>query len=242
MARNISLDAPLDELKDAARAKFGELAFEPVTIGDTTLRFVQVGDMTAYIDKLVAGARGDQTVQLPLWARIWPTALLMSFLLQRMPLKSDGSLLEVGGGVGVCGLFAAARGLRSTITDIEPDALLFSRINILENGLEDRAEVAVADFTTTRLGKTFDYVVGCEIVYQPKFYADLAEFLLDHLAPEAHAEILLAMEIRATTEQFFQNVKDRVRISRRAMPLPVDCDEGEERIAHVFRMARSGDA
>ncbi|XPV77274.1 MAG: class I SAM-dependent methyltransferase [Desulfovibrio sp.] len=237
MAKSYNLDAPLEELLDIAERKFGKIGFEVINVGGEEMRILQVTDMPAYIDKLMGNTKSGDSVDLPLWAKVWPTALLMGMYMMKGPVKSDGSLLEVGAGVGVCGLFAAKRGMDVTITDIEPDALLFSQINILKNGLQDKAKVAYCDYSETQLGEKFDYILGCEVVYQPAIYDALADCLMAHLKTDDHSEIILAMEERDTTELFFDKVKDKVQLMRTKMPLTGFTNQaGEVREAHVVRM------
>lgn len=235
--KKYDFDQPLDKLLARAEARFGKVGFEPVKVGDTTIEVLQVQDMPAYIERLVAKTPTGNTVQLPLWAKVWPSAMLLSMMTSQLPVPPGATLLEVGAGVGVCGLFAASRGLNTLITDIEPDALLFSKINILKNGLEANADVAAVDFTSDSLDRTFDFIFGCEVVYEPAQYKALADFLLQHLADGPGREIVLSMENRATTGMFFEHVKERTKIMRREFPLP-DGEDGEKKSTVVYRMIK----
>lgn len=235
--KKFDFDKPLDKLIARAEARFGKVGFKPVTVGETTMQVLQVQDMPAYIERLVAKTPAGKNVELPLWAKIWPSSLLLCTMVRQLPVPEGASMLEVGGGVGVCGLFAAQRGLETLITDIEPDALLFSKINILKNGLEGKADVAPADFTSDSLGRTFDYVFGCEVVYEPEHYEPLAGFLLEHIADGPGREIVLAMQHRKTTDLFFEHIKDKVKIMRREFPLPPG-EDGEERSSTIYRVVK----
>ena len=56
-ADTISLDAPLDELLDAARAKF-QVEFEPVAAGGKTLEILQIANMAEYVERLAEDSQG----------------------------------------------------------------------------------------------------------------------------------------------------------------------------------------
>ncbi len=205
-SRDVRLDAPLDELLDAARARY-KVAFEPMSIGEHALEILQITDMDSYVEALAAQLEPGDSLELPFWAKIWRTSLLLSYYVQRLPAQGR-RMLEIGAGVGVCGLFAAKHGFDVTITDIHPDALLFTQINVLKNGLQDRARVARADFTQDRLGRRFDIILGSEVLYKEDTYRPLTKFLLAHLENSPEAEIVLAKEYTRKAAKFF-NLAER---------------------------------
>ncbi len=185
-----ALEAPLDELLDWAGSAYG-VCFEPLRIDDVHLEVLQISDMEAHIEHLAAAA-GGQGIELPLWSRVWPASLLTSHFLRRLPPLPGRPLLEIGAGVGVCGLFAAAFGHEALITDVNLDALRFARINILHNGLGDRATVARANFAGDLLPRRFTRILGSEVLYLEPLHAPLLAFLKTHLAAEPEAEAILS--------------------------------------------------
>ncbi len=197
----LRLDAPLDELLDMARQRF-DVHFEPLTVEGCTLEFLQISDMNAFLDKLAETLAPGEGLDLPLWARIWPAALLMSYFVHRLPVRPGASVLEIGAGVGVCGLFAAARGFDAVISDIEPNALLFSQINALHNGLADKVSVRRIDFARDRLETRFDYVLGCEVLYMEEHFRSLLKFLQRSLKRTPEAEAVLAYNYMYKVKKF----------------------------------------
>ncbi|MEW5773454.1 MAG: methyltransferase [Thermodesulfobacteriota bacterium] len=185
-----ALEAPYDELLDWARAAYG-VRFDPLCIDDVRLEVLQIADMEAHVEHLAAAATGSG-VELPLWSRVWPASLLTSHFLRRLPPLPGRPVLEIGAGVGVCGLFAAAFGHETLITDVNLDALRFARINALHNGLGDRATVARANFAGDVLPRRFTRIVGSEILYLEPLFAPLLAFLKTHLAAQPDAEAILS--------------------------------------------------
>ncbi|NDY57577.1 methyltransferase [Desulfovibrio sulfodismutans] len=215
----VSDDASLDDLLALAGARY-HVRFEPVTVGDTTLELLQIADMEALIDRLTRES-GDGPLELPFWAKIWPTSILLSHFLGRLePETASGqqkTMLEIGAGVGICGLFAAARGVDVTITDIHPDALLFCRINVLKNGLSANARVCRADFSADRLGRRFDYIIGSEVLYLEDLHRPLVKFLSAHLSLDPEAEILLARDYHRKAPTFFRRAAPDYDIAERTL-------------------------
>jgi predicted nicotinamide N-methyase len=216
-----------------ARARY-DVRFEPMTVGDVTLELLQIADMEALIDRLTRKA-GNGPLKLPFWARIWPTSVLLSFFLRRLePKTSSGTtktMLEIGAGVGVCGLFAAAFGFDVTITDIEPDALLFTRINIAKNGLSANARAGRADFSSDRLGRRFDCIIGSEVLYLEDLHRPLLTFLAAHLNPGPEAEIILARDYHRKADTFFRRAAPDYHLAERTIgykETPPDGQDGEK--------------
>ena len=233
----IPLGAPLDELLDLARSRY-DVCFEPVTIGAHTLDILQIADLAALLDRLIATA-GTAPLELPYWAKIWPTSMLLGHFLHHLDPDPDRSLLEIGAGVGICGLFAAARGFTTVITDIAPDALLFSRINILQNGLQDRASVARADFAADRLDRRFDIILGSEVLYIESLHRGLLKFLESHLKLDPRAEVILAKDYHRRADRFFALADKEFLTADRVVGYK-ERDPGqdtpERKLCHIHRM------
>jgi len=237
LSKEYPLNASLEELLALARTEFGPVRFEDVRLGSVELKLLQIEDMPRYLETLVGRTRPGESVELPLWAKIWTPCLILGMFLQRFPIPAGAEVLEVGAGGGLCGLVAGVRGFTVTLTDLEPAALLFCRINVLRNGLEDRVTVQRADFTRDRLGKRFGCIVGCEVLYNDAVYAPLLEFLDAHLALEPGAEVLLALDQKRTGKGFFTRAQEQFRMRRKDVPY-VDQDCGENTVTCLYRLER----
>ena len=217
----------LKDLLDIAQKKFGELVFEPITVGPTTVEVLQIKDLEAYIDKLVNSS--PKKIELPFWAKIWPTSIVLSLFIQR--LNPNGKeLLELGCGVGVCGLFAAKHGFRVTLSDINEDALLFSQINILKNKLEDKAKVEKIDFTKDDLGKRYDIILGSEILYSDKDYENIYHFLNKHIKEDG--EVIIGKEQDIKAKRFFELAHQSFNILQKNISLK---SEQEGYLCTIYR-------
>jgi len=204
----------MDQLLERAREKYG-VVFEPVRIGDLTLDILQLADMEAYIDRLAETARDG--LELPFWAKIWPASVILGYYLCSLPPEKPLDILELGAGVGLCGLVAASRGHKVLITDNNPDALLFARINILRNNLQEHASVQAVDFTADHLSRRFDCILGAEILYMEDSYPHLLRFLREHLGPSSDGEIVLSASKTRRAPGFFQKAQEEFQVSYKTL-------------------------
>ena len=232
-----NLDQPIGALIDIAVREFGEVVFETVTIGDRSLEVLQVKEMPKYLDKLVDKTRAGKTISLPLWAKVWPSCLVLGYTLTRFPFASDRAVLEVGAGCAVNGMVMAMLGHDVTVTDIEPYALLFARINVLKNGLDGKVAVRRADFTKDNLGRRFDYIIGCEVLYEEAVYEPLVDFLDAHLAEDPASEIIMAMDKKRQGRKFFDKAVGQYAMMKSVANYK-DNETGEENVINLFRMKR----
>lgn len=202
-------DTPFEALVARAERTY-QIEFVPVSAGGITLEIAQIKNMRAILDSVIQSkGLSDALTTLPLWAKIWPASLILGHYLRHVNPRKHAGLLEIGAGCGVTGLVAAALGFSNVlITDIDEDALLFAQINVLKNGLRDRASVCRVDVRGDRLNTRFSCIVGAEILYLEHLYGPLVKFLTRHLAPAGkdapHPEIILATDHRREARHFFK--------------------------------------
>jgi predicted nicotinamide N-methyase len=116
---------------------------------------------------------------LPYWAELWPAATALA-----AALPSDLSgvrVVELGCGLGVPSLVAAARGAAVTATDWAEDAVELLGRNAARNGLDVRAEVR--DWRDP-WPESFDLALAADVLYERRNVEPLVERLRE-LAPTA---------------------------------------------------------
>jgi predicted nicotinamide N-methyase len=224
----------LDDLLSMARSKY-PVEFETIGIGDVQLRVLQIQDMEAYIEQLAASSGSQEGLELPFWAKIWPTSMLLSHILTTWKAQ-DLNVLELGAGIGVCGMVAACMGAQVTLTDCHPDAMLFARINVLKNGLEDRIQLADVDFTTDCMSQRFERIIGSEILYRESTYSPLVQFLNNHLAPEG--EILLAKSHIFRSQGFYSLAEKTFSLQEKTLGYKETSPHSNKPERHVCRILR----
>ena len=115
---------------------------------------------------------------LPYWAELWPAATALA---SALPAVAGSSVVELGCGLGLPSLVAAARGASVTATDWATDAIELLRTNAARNGLDLRCEVR--DWREA-WEERFDLVLAADVLYERRNVAPLVERLRE-LAPQA---------------------------------------------------------
>jgi predicted nicotinamide N-methyase len=105
-------------------------------------------------------------------------------------------VVELGCGLGVPSLVAAARGAKVTATDWAPDAIELLQENAERNGLELRAEVR--DWREP-WDERFDLVLAADVLYERRYVDVLLELL-----PRLGGEVLFADPGRPFTDRFLE--------------------------------------
>lgn len=227
----------IDNLLEMARTKF-EVVFEDVRAGSYELQILQIADLENYVDRLAEESR--EKIELPFWAKIWPASILLSYYLTSLsPEGENKSIIELGSGIGLAGLFAAKHGFNVILSDNSVQALLFAKINILKNNLQDRAKVQCVDFTSDRLQQKFEYIIGSEIFYKESSYRGLVKFLLTHINSSPSSEVVLAADYRRQAKKFFQAAQKEFQIDQKNIGYKgqgQDDHQSEKFLCAIYRM------
>lgn len=227
----------IDNLLEIARTKF-EVVFEDVRVGPYQLQILQIADLENYVDRLAEESR--EKIELPFWAKIWPASILLSYYLTSLsPEGENKNIIELGSGIGLAGLFAAKHGFNVILSDNSLPALLFAKINILKNNLQDRAQIQCVDFTSDRLQQKFEYIVGSEIFYKESSYRGLVKFLLAHINPSPSSEVVLAADYRRQAKKFFQTAQKEFQIDQKNIGYKgqeQDDHQSEKFLCAIYRM------
>ena len=208
------LEAPLDELMDIAGHRYS-VKFEPVAVADENIEVLQLTNMDEYVEAL-ARHTGDGPLELPFWSKIWPSDVLLSFFIGRLPARGR-TMLELNAGASIAGLLAARKGFQVTFCDTNEDALLFTRINVLRNGLQDNAQIARVDVSKDALKQRYDVIIGHELLYHEDTFRPLVKFLLRHLSQTPEAEVVLALDYARKAKKFFQLAEREFSIQSQAI-------------------------
>jgi predicted nicotinamide N-methyase len=164
---------------------------ETLRIGAVELTLVRPSEPETLLDE--EAFANDEF--MPYWAELWPAGLALA---EALPEDLAGvRVVELGCGLGVPSLVAAARGAEVTAVDWADDAIELLGDNAARNSLA--LEAVRADWRS--FDGAFDLALAADVLYEARNVEPLVR-LLPRLAPEA----LVALAGRPYEDEFLQRV------------------------------------
>src|SRR5512146_678227 len=120
--RAFDTPAPLEiiSLLSDLRERY-DIAEERIVFGSRTLTILKIADTSRLLDAIKPEMFASDE-RLPYWAELWPSSIeLARFFLREENIRGR-TVLELGCGLGLAGIAAAAAGANVLFTDYEPDA------------------------------------------------------------------------------------------------------------------------
>jgi predicted nicotinamide N-methyase len=181
-------------------------------------------------DALLSEEAFEREEFLPYWAELWPSALALARVVARRPLTGRRTI-ELGCGLGLPSIAAAAAGARVLATDWAPDAIAITAANAERNGVRLDATLFRWDADPEPLGPPWPLVLASDLLYERRNVAPLLA-LLPRLCAAA-GEVWLADPGRAPAAGFLEAAAAAWRID--AIP-----HDGPEHVTvHRLRAQRS---
>jgi predicted nicotinamide N-methyase len=183
----------------------------PAQIGGSRLRLVETavelgGQRLSVLrppsaDELIDEAAFDEEEFLPYWAELWPSGVALAEHVAGLELTGR-RVLELGCGLGLPSLAAAAGGALVLATDWADVAVALLRRNAGRNGLVLRAEHVRWDEPEPLLREApWELVLGADLLYEARNAEQLAELL-----PRLGGEVLLAEPGRPHARGFLERM------------------------------------
>lgn len=211
-----------------------------VDVGGRAWRVASVQDQDALLDEV----ESDEDLEnFPYGLLLWASAVGLAREIAASPRLVEGRrVLEIGAGIGLAGLVAAASGAAEVVqTDYQEAALSLCAHNSAENGIApDRIRTALGDWRAfPDLGQPFDLVLGSDVLYERTLHPPLLALLPTLVAPGGR--LLLADPGRPQATDFLKRVTAgeagpwEYRLSERAVRF-----EGQEKEIALHLLWRGG--
>jgi predicted nicotinamide N-methyase len=169
-----------------------ELQTVPIAIGEKKLELYQVKNWDVFADHLEQ--KGNAYIKdFPFWVKIWEASIVLAHHLAQIGLDEQMTVLEIGAGMGIAGLFLAAHGHKVTITDYEEDALELLRMNAELNGLTN-VSISRLDWHNPDLTGKYDIICGSELVYSETSIEPIIDLFRRYLLPRG--TVFLAHDVQ----------------------------------------------
>ncbi|RMF85279.1 MAG: methyltransferase domain-containing protein, partial [Planctomycetota bacterium] len=141
-----------------------------------TYRLIGPANYESLVDDPRVVRRFEQDEFMPYWAEFWPASLVLAERVGAWPTAGDDAprVLELGCGLGLVSLVAAARGYRVVASDYEPDALAFVEENARRNTLP-APELRFVDWRRTYPDLRVERIVASDVLYETRCLRPVAE-------------------------------------------------------------------
>ncbi len=172
-------------------------------IGGRSFRVLTVRDPNVLLDAITPATFAIDE-RLPYWAELWTSALVLAERCLASPDLAGKRVLDLGCGLGLTGVCAAAAGARVLFSDHEEDAMAFAAWNARENLTAPefaRCTFRTGDWRAPEEFGVHDVVLGADIVYERRNFLPLLACLRATVGE--HGEAWLAEPDRTLGQDFF---------------------------------------
>jgi len=184
---------------ETARAQRLPLVTHRFEIGGRSWRIRAVADQNALLDAAV------ELDAFPFGLMLWESSLVLArWMSQHGSMPPRRTVLELGCGVGLAGLAAAAAGASVVQTDHSLEALALAAENADLNSIGGVLR-APGDWTGWNEPRRFQCIIGADILYEPDVHGVLLEIFAGNLAEGGR--IVLADPGRSTTPGFLARAR-----------------------------------
>jgi predicted nicotinamide N-methyase len=182
----------------------------PIKIGERELQFHKPRNIDRFINP------DDVMEGFPLWAKVWEASIVLMQHMADLPVAPNRRILELGSGLGVAGITAAALGHNVTLTEYNEDALNFLRANAQVNNC-GHLNIHHLDWFKPEIEERFDLIIGSEIVYQDSAVEALGKIFNRLLSPGG--KVILTERVRSTGAVFFEKMTPHfdIRVQQRTL-------------------------
>ncbi|WP_457571665.1 class I SAM-dependent methyltransferase [Desulfovulcanus sp.] len=126
----------------------------------------------------------DQDERIPYWVEVWPASKLLGEWLIKNKQDIKGKLcLDLGCGLGLTSLIASNLQAKVIGLDYAWQALYFGRQNSLLNDVRSPLWVQMDWRKPGFKEKSFDYILGSDVLYERRFFEPISRLFDRFLAP-----------------------------------------------------------
>jgi 2-polyprenyl-3-methyl-5-hydroxy-6-metoxy-1,4-benzoquinol methylase len=168
------------------RLSWRQLGHDPAT----SFGLWVLDDPDAMLDDLTQEEFDRTDERMPYFALVWPSADALVARVLAGPRLDGQRVLDLGCGLGACGLAAARLGAAVTFFDWEPRAIEIVRASAVRQPTPAVPfAYAVGDWRQPPPLGQFDLILGADVLYEQRNAPAVAAFLAGHLKPGAEAWI-----------------------------------------------------
>lgn len=163
----------------------------------------------------------------PLWAKVWPSALVLADYMAVQPANTGKKILEIGAGLGIAGLSASMFGHNVTISESDTHAVEFIKANAFINDCREVTVISM-DWNCPPTSTQYDQIIGSEVIFRKEDFGPIQKLFKSILKPDG--EVILVSEIRKPVIEFYQDMQNSYKLTAQQKVLSSD----NEKIKIIF--------
>jgi predicted nicotinamide N-methyase len=171
---------------------------------------------------------------MPYWAQPWPSSVLLAEALLRGEPGEGRRAIEIGCGVGLVSLAAAAAGWSVIASDYDSDATAFAALNAERNHLT-LAGAKRVDYRRPLDEPAYDCILGADLVYERRKCRPVAEWIASALKPAGQA--VVSDPNRSAADQFPEHAA-KLGMSVKTEAVETKHPEGLHIRGRIWRLTR----
>ncbi len=162
----------------------------------------------AKLEDIFQGDPFLQVEKFPFWFKLWEAGFVLADYLASLEEKKK--ILELGAGLGLVSLVAAAAGHEVVATDYEELPLKLIQKSAEASGVS--LKTRFLDWTAPDIKEEFDLIVGAEIVFKKSLFSPLFELFKKGLAPGGEVVLAHSIERKRVLVPFLYEAEKRFKV------------------------------
>jgi predicted nicotinamide N-methyase len=189
--------------------KSSDFIIKEINFGDNIIKIAEIKDPSVYFDALLKNDASHPDVvdeKIPYWCELWPSSMgLSEFLVKNSRLVKNKTVLEIGCGLGLCGIVAAKSGGSVMLTDYIQQAIDFAAYNWKQN-FKTSPNTKLLDWRKPEGFEPVDVLLASDVAYESRSFKYLINAFKKLV--KKNGLILISEPNRKFTKEFFQKLKD----------------------------------
>jgi predicted nicotinamide N-methyase len=183
---------------------FSNFEVTDIRINEHLFKIARIKNPEIYFEKLLLKSSDHPDItdeRIPYWCELWPSSIALSkYILKHPELSKGKKVIEIGCGLGLCGIAAGVMGAQVTLTDYLPEAINFAGYNWKLN-LDSTPDCRLLDWRTPENFERFDMLLASDVAYESRSFEALIHAL--KILVKRNGIILISEPNRKFAKDFF---------------------------------------
>ncbi len=190
-----------------------QITTEIIHAGAFSVKINRIINTDDLFNELIAKGELDEDVldeRIPYWGELWHSSIALSeFLAENKHLIKGKNVLEIGCGLGLCGITAYKAGANVIMTDYSEEAIEFAKENLRLNHAE-HIKMQVMDWRNPDPMLQADVLIAADVAYEKRSFGPLLHAF--NVLLKQNGLLILSEPGRSFTTEFFKLLeKNRFR-------------------------------